>query len=76
MKTTKLLIIACAALTVAACTTPKNFNLFQDVADGQEIQMSKQKVRQLSLSKPPLQTLLHSPTSQSKQKTVPNSSKG
>ena len=47
MKTTKLLIIACAALTVAACTTPKNFNLFQDVADGQEIQMSKAKTVRL-----------------------------
>ena len=47
MKTTKLLIIACAALTVAACTTPKNFNLFQDVADGQEIQMSKAKTIRL-----------------------------
>ena len=42
-----LLIIACAALTVAACTTPKNFNLFQDVADGQEIQMSKAKTVRL-----------------------------
>ena len=40
MKTTKLLIIACAALTVAACTTPKNFNLFQDLSNGQEISMT------------------------------------
>lgn len=47
MKTTKLLIIACAALTMAACTTPKNYNLFQDVADGQEIQMSKAKAVRL-----------------------------
>jgi len=41
MKTTRMLILCCATLLVAACSTPKNFNLFQDVTDGQEIQMSK-----------------------------------
>lgn len=37
MKTTKLLILACATLMVAACSTPKNYNFFQDLSDGQEI---------------------------------------
>jgi polysaccharide export outer membrane protein len=39
MKTAKLLIAACTTLMVAACSTPKNFNYFQDLSDGQEIKM-------------------------------------
>ena len=37
MKTTKLLILACATLVVAACSTPKNYNYFQDLSNGEEI---------------------------------------
>lgn len=35
MKTSRTLIIACAAMLASACSTPKNFNLFDDLSDGQ-----------------------------------------
>ena len=39
MKTIRLLIVAGAALTAVSCVTPKNFNYFQDLTDGQEISL-------------------------------------
>lgn len=48
MKTTRTLITLCTAgLLFVACATPKNYNLFQDLSNGQEISMSADRLVRL-----------------------------